>query len=43
MPCCASRCTNHHLMVSVGGYSARFVNLSPELRAEIVQRRRFNS
>lgn len=31
-----------HLMVRVGGYSARFVNLSPELQAEIIQRRRYN-
>jgi pyruvate-formate lyase len=30
-------------MVRVGGYSARFVNLGPELQEEIIARRRYNS
>jgi trans-4-hydroxy-L-proline dehydratase len=30
-----------HLMVRVGGYSARFVNLGPELQEEIMSRRRY--
>lgn len=32
-----------HLMVRVGGYSARFVNLEPELQNEIISRMRHNS
>ena len=28
----------HHLMVRVGGYSARFVNLESELQNEIIER-----
>jgi len=27
-----------HLMVRIGGYSARFVNLSPELQEDIIAR-----
>jgi formate C-acetyltransferase len=30
----------HHLMVRVGGFSARFVNLSRELQMEIIERQR---
>ena len=30
-----------HLMVRVGGFSARFVNLAPELQREIVERHRY--
>ena len=30
----------HHLMVRVGGFSARFVNLSRELQVEIIERHR---
>ena len=31
-----------HLLVRVGGYSARFVTLSPELQKEIIDRIRHN-
>ena len=31
-----------HLIVRVGGYSARFVNLTPELQDEILARMRHN-
>ena len=31
-----------HLIVRVGGFSARFINLSPELQDEIINRYRHN-